>query len=181
MFRAAAAPVRTLAAVVMLAVTAPAVHAQTGGEFRDEFLRQFESSSRKLAMLSDAMPAESYPWSPAEGVFTVARVYAHIARYNYYYLHDSLGVPAPETVDWQNLESLTEKEAVRSALLASIEHVRRAVSTMTEDELTRSVTLYGRDVPGWAVLFQLLAHMNEHVGQSIAYARMNDVVPPWSR
>ena len=40
--------------------------------------------------------------------------------------------------------------------------------------------LYGRDVQRWAVLFQLLAHMNEHLGQSIAYARMNGVVPPWS-
>jgi uncharacterized damage-inducible protein DinB len=52
---------------------------------------------------------------------------------------------------------------------------------MSEADLTRMTTLYGRDVPGWAVLFQLLSHMNEHVGQSVAYARMNDVVPPWSR
>jgi hypothetical protein len=31
------------------------------------------------------------------------------------------------------------------------------------------------------VLLQLVAHMNEHLGQSIAYARMNGIVPPWSR
>jgi hypothetical protein len=36
-------------------------------------------------------------------------------------------------------------------------------------------------VPRWAVMLQLVAHMNEHLGQSIAYARANDVVPPWSR
>ena len=41
-------------------------------------------------------------------------------------------------------------------------------------------TLYGRRVAGWAVLFQLIAHMNEHVGQSVSYARMNGIVPPWS-
>ncbi|SVE58134.1 uncharacterized protein METZ01_LOCUS510988, partial [marine metagenome] len=40
--------------------------------------------------------------------------------------------------------------------------------------------LYGRDVGEWAVLFQLITHMNEHLGQSIAYARMKHVVPPWS-
>jgi len=28
---------------------------------------------------------------------------------------------------------------------------------------------------------QLVAHMNEHLGQSIAYARANEIVPPWSR
>jgi uncharacterized damage-inducible protein DinB len=41
--------------------------------------------------------------------------------------------------------------------------------------------LYGRELPRWGVLVQLVAHMNEHLGQSIAYARMNGVVPPWSR
>ncbi len=51
---------------------------------------------------------------------------------------------------------------------------------MSEADLTRQTPLYGRDVAGWAVLFQLLAHMNEHVGQSVAYARMNGIVPPWS-
>ena len=52
---------------------------------------------------------------------------------------------------------------------------------MTEDELTALTTLYGRRVAGWAVLFQLISHMNEHVGQSVSYARMNGIVPPWSR
>jgi uncharacterized damage-inducible protein DinB len=173
------------AAVLALALHAIGVEAQdtqpAETAFRDEFLGQFAASSRKMTMLSEAMPAETYGWSPGEGVFSVGRVYAHIARYNYLYLTENLGVEAPADVEWQDLESLTDKEAVRAALLASIEHVRNAVSGLDEEDLTRTVRLYGRDVPGWAVLFQLLAHMNEHVGQSIAYARMNDVVPPWSR
>lgn len=148
---------------------------------RDEILRQFEASSRKLAMLSEAMPAETWDWSPGEGVYTVARVYAHIARYNYLYLHENLGIPAPEDVDWRDLESLTDRTAVRAALLASADHVRRSVSAMGEADLSSTVTLYGREVDAWAVLLQLVAHMNEHVGQAIAYARMNGVVPPWSR
>lgn len=180
---------RTVAAVVMALASAGAATAgaaaQDGGTaeeaFRDEALRQFEASSRKMAMLSDAMPAETYDWSPGEDVFTVARVYAHIARYNYLYLTENLGIPAPPDVAWQELESLTDRAAVREALLESIEHVRRSVSAMDEEDLTRTVSLYGRDVPAWAVLFQLVAHMNEHVGQSIAYARMNGIVPPWSR
>ena len=52
---------------------------------------------------------------------------------------------------------------------------------MSEADLNRSTTLYGRQVGQWAVLFQLVTHMNEHLGQAIAYARMNGVVPPWSR
>ena len=47
-------------------------------------------------------------------------------------------------------------------------------------DLDARTSLYGRSVPQWAVLVQLVAHMNEHLGQSIAYARSNGVTPPWS-
>jgi uncharacterized damage-inducible protein DinB len=148
---------------------------------RDRFVRHFEQSSRKMVSLSDAMPAEDYTWSPGDGVMSVARVYAHIARYNYYYLESSLGIAAPAGVDLDSMEELTDKEAVRRVLIASVEHVKQHVPAMTVADLSRTVKLYGEDVSGWAVLLQLVAHMNEHVGQSVAYARMNGVKPPWSR
>jgi uncharacterized damage-inducible protein DinB len=170
-----------LAACACAAAATSAAAQSTPLDYRDEFLNHFERSSSKVVQLSDAVPPNLYGWSPGEGVMPVARVYAHIARYNYLYLSESLGIAAPAGVDWQDLESLTDKAAVRAALLASIEHVRDAVRAMDESELARVTTLYGRQVAGWAVLFQLLAHMNEHVGQSVAYARMNGVVPSWSR
>ena len=62
-----------------------------------------------------------------------------------------------------------------------MDHVRSAVAGMSEADLEAPTRLYGSDVAHWGVLFQLVAHMNEHLGQSIAYARSNGVVPPWSR
>ncbi len=169
-------------ATCTLLITAQSAFAQsTPTDYRDEFAGHFERSSRKVAMLSEAIPAELYSWSPGEGVMSVGRVYAHIARYNYLYLAESLGIEAPPGVDWQNFESITDKATLVSLLNQSIEHVRASVAGMDESDLTQLTTLYGRQVAGWAVLFQLLAHMNEHVGQSVAYARMNGIVPPWSR
>jgi uncharacterized damage-inducible protein DinB len=104
----------------------------------------------------------------------------HIARYNYFYPETALGIAAPADVDVANLESITEKAEITKLLRQSIEHVRLHVSHMTIEDLTRTTTLYRRQIAGWAVLFQLLAHMNEHVGQSVSYARMNGIVPPWS-
>jgi uncharacterized damage-inducible protein DinB len=150
-------------------------------DFRDEFVDHFDRSTRKLVALSREIPAALYTWSPGEGVMSIGRVYAHIARYNYLYLEESLGIDAPPGVDWPNFETITDKATVIELLGQSIEHVRMSVNDMTEADVTRSSMLYGRSVGGWAVLFQLLAHMNEHLGQSIAYARMNDIVPPWSR
>lgn len=165
-----------------LVCAAPNLSAQSAPtDYRDEFLAHFQRGGMKMTQLADAMPESVYAWSPGEGVMSVARVYMHIARYNYLYLDGSLGMPAPDGVDWQNFESVTDKATIVAALTASIEHVKAHVAAMSEADLTRMTTLYGRDVPGWAVLFQLLSHMNEHVGQSIAYARMNGVVPPWSR
>ena len=78
-------------------------------------------------------------------------------------------------------KDVTTKDAAVEILTASMEHVRSTVGAMSDADLEASTTLYGRDVANWAVLFQLVAHMNEHLGQSIAYARSNGVVPPWSR
>ena len=55
------------------------------------------------------------------------------------------------------------------------------LASLSDADLEATTRLYGRDVAQWAVLLQLVAHMNEHLGQSIAYARMNGVTPPWSR
>ena len=166
--------------ILVLGATASAAQ-NAATDYRDEFLAHFGRSSMKMTQLSQAVPDSLYTWSPGEGVMSIARVYMHIARYNYLYLDGSLGLPAPVGVDWQNFESVSDKATVVAALAASIEHVKRHVRAMTEADLTRTTTLYGQDVPGWAVLFQLVSHMNEHVGQSIAYARMNGIVPPWSR
>lgn len=145
-----------------------------------ELMGHFDESMRKFLALAEAMPGERYGWSPGEGVMSVARVYAHVARYNYLYPATSLGSAAPEGRDAAAAEDLTEKAAVITRLRQSGDHVRQVVARLPEG-LARETTLYGRRVPEWAVLLQLVAHMNEHLGQAIAYARMNGVVPPWSR
>ena len=73
----------------------------------------------------------------------------------------------------------TQTGALVSRLKESREHVRTVVKGLQDPG--KATRQYGRDVPQWSVLLQLVAHMNEHLGQSIAYARMNGVVPPWSR
>lgn len=170
-----------LIAVVLSLIAAPTWAQSSPTDYRDEFMEHFDRSTRKLEMLSKAVPEGIYTWSPSEGVMSIAQVYAHLARYNYMYLEENLGIPAPAGVDWANFESIADKATVVELLGKSIEHVKRSARHMTESDLTRQTVLYGRRVAGWAVLFQLLAHMNEHTGQSVAYARMNGIVPPWSR
>ncbi len=167
-----------LMAVVWSAI--PVVAQSSPTDYRDEFLVHFEQSSSKVLALAETVPQNLYAWSPAEGVMTISEVYMHIARYNFMYLEEQLGIDAPHDIDYANLESIADKHVVTEVVQRSIEHVRSSVSNMADVKLTSTTRLYGRDIPGWAVLFQLLAHMNEHVGQSVSYVRMNGIAPPWS-
>ena len=168
----------------MAAVYASTALAQSSPpDFRVEFEGQFNASAEKLVALAKAMPEETYEWTPMEGVARVARVYMHIARYNYFYPEIALDVQSPMGAaaydSWE--EGVSDKEKVVAILAESMEHVRRVAASMSPKDLEKKTRLYGRDVGQWAVLLQLVTHMNEHLGQSIAYARMNHVVPPWSR
>lgn len=155
------------------------LQAQDSNNFKDQFSGHFDYASRVLS-LAEAMPADKYSWRPEEGVMSVEEVYTHIAQYNFYYLESSLGIPAPEDVDVENIESITGKENVVAILERSIKHVKEAIKEMPVSKLQEKNQMYGNTVNGQAVLMQLITHKSEHIGQSIAYARMNGVVPPWS-
>lgn len=169
------------AAMLAMGLSPGRAAAQPQLEIRDELMRHFETSMGKFIALANAMPPEKFTWSPGEGVMEVGQVYMHVARYNYFYPSQSLGGTLPAGLDMDGMEDLRNKEAVVRALEASRDWVRGIVGDLTAANLSNETRLYGRDVPGWAVLVQLVSHMNEHLGQSIAYARMNGIVPPWSR
>ena len=148
---------------------------------RTELLNHFNMSIRKVIALAEAMPAERYTWSPGQGVMPVGQVYAHIAHYNYRYPSTALGAKLPAGIALDTLEKLRDKAAIVRLLRASAEYARTAMTNLPDAQVDGATRLYGRTVPGWAVMVQLVAHMNEHLGQSIAYARSNGVVPPWSQ
>ncbi len=155
--------------------------AQDPASFRQTWRAEFEASARKVVALAEAMPAETYSWQPMEGVATVANAYMHIARYNYQLPHLNMGIDPPEGVEYGTFEeAFTSKDEVLAVLRASMDHVRGVVDGMSDADMSAMVNLYGREVARWGVLFRLVAHMNEHLGQQIAYARSNRVVPPWS-
>lgn len=156
--------------------------AQAPSDFLGEFEGQFGATAQKFVALAEAMPAAAYDWSPGDDVASVARVYMHIARYNYMYVHENMGRETPvspaEYMRWE--DGVTEKDEAVDILEASMQYVQSVTESMDAAALDREVMLYGRNVGEWAVMLQLVTHMKEHLGQSIAYARMNGVVPPWS-
>ena len=149
--------------------------------FRGEFLHQFDQSMARPVALAEAVPAATYSRRAVPAVMPLGRAFAHIARFNYEYPARAMGVAAPAGVDRDTLERVAEKARVVALLRRSAEHVRQAVRQMPDAQVAEPTTLDGRRVPQWAVLVQLLAHLDDHLGQLIAYARVSGVVPPWSQ
>lgn len=174
--------VRAVAIVTALLTTTATARAQAATHsFRTEFLHQFDASMGKIVALAEAVPAETYARPAVAGVQPLGLIFAHIAHYNYEYPARAMGIAPPPGIDRDTLERVREKARVVALLRRSAEHVRSSVGQLSEEQLGRTTTLYGRRVPQWAVLFQLIAHMNDHLGQSIAYGRASGVVPPWSQ
>lgn len=168
-----------VAAVFAAASVARAQSAPTG--FRGEFLHQFDLSMAKVIALAEAVPAATYPRRPLPAVMPMARMFAHIARFNYEYPARDMGIPAPAGINPDTLERVADKAAVVALLRRSADHVRDAVRRTPDAQLSQMTTLYGRRVQKWAVLLQLIAHLDDHLGQTIAYGRVSGVVPPWSQ
>lgn len=173
---------RAVGTLIIVLAAAPACRAQAApATFRTEFLHQFDISMGKVVALAEAVPAETYARRVVPAVQPLGQIFAHIAQYNYEYPARAMGIAPPAGIDRDTLERVREKSHVVALLRRSAEHVRTTVRQIPEAQLTQTTTLYGRRVPQWAVLFQLIAHMNDHLGQSIAYARASGVVPPWSQ
>ena len=74
-----------------------------------------------------------------------------------------------------------EPEQLPEALKTSYANLHKAIEGLSDAVLKAPVKLSGRDMTKEDAVRYLFADQHEHLGQSIAYARSNGVVPPWSK
>jgi uncharacterized damage-inducible protein DinB len=142
------------------------------------WLPEFNHASRQLLQLAEATPAEKFAWRPAPGVRSVSEVYMHIAAGNYFLVNQA-GVKPPADI---KITQTTEKEVAAKAdvirwLKDSQEWVRQ---NRAKADLQKKANLFGNETNMDGIYMRILVHNHEHMGQSIAYARMIGVKPPWS-
>jgi uncharacterized damage-inducible protein DinB len=143
------------------------------------WMPEFNHSSRQILQLAEATPAEKFGWRPAPGVRSISEVYMHIAIGNYFLLGQAGAKVADAPKIAQDTEkSVKDKAEVMKWLKGSFDAVR---ASYPQAELKKSVKFFGSDSNVDNVYLRLLVHNHEHMGQSIAYARSNGVVPPWSK
>jgi uncharacterized damage-inducible protein DinB len=159
---------------------APAGGEAPAGSLRAFALHQITGAEKHLVALAEAMPADKYGWRPGEGVRSVGEVYMHVASANYW-LPTFWGAKVPAGVDPRSLEKDgADKAKTVAALKQSFEFVHQAIDALPEADLSKAIKIFGRDAMVGDALLGIASHAHEHLGQAIAYARMNSIVPPWS-
>jgi uncharacterized damage-inducible protein DinB len=148
--------------------------------FRSEIMAEVMVQEDKFTRLAEAIPADKYNWRPAADVRSFAEVFLHVSAANFN-LYKMVGTPPPSGIDVKNLEkSTTEKAKVVATLKDSFAHAKQAIKVMPDAELEKSMDWFGGKNTERGVLLFIVRHAAEHLGQSIAYARMDGVVPPWT-
>jgi uncharacterized damage-inducible protein DinB len=182
----------SIAAIVIIAATTltaavrtPAAHElrQTASPpvpksgVRAELLHDLDDLQKKILTLATAMPADKYSWRPGLGVRSVSEVYMHMAGGNYTLVSFVGDKPM---LDTRSYERVTEKPRVVEELRRSFDYLRNAIINTSDADLDKPIRMFGNDSTERAAFMMALNHLHEHLGQSVAYARMNGVVPPWS-
>jgi uncharacterized damage-inducible protein DinB len=148
--------------------------------YRSEVLAEVMIQEDKFVRLAEAIPAEKYTWRPAPDVRSIAEVFLHVAAANFN-VYKLVGTPPPAGIDIKSLEkSTTDKTKVIATLKDSFAHARKAITTMSDADLDKSLDWFGGKNTERGVLLFITRHAAEHLGQSIAYARFIGVVPPWT-
>ena len=154
--------------------------AAPSADFRSMVSGELTDVEKKVVSLAEAIPADKYGWRPAEGVRSVAEVFMHLGQANYF-LPTFAGVTPPQGIDLRSYDkAATDKKDVIAAIHASYDHARKFVGGLSDADLSKEVDFFGQKKTLRDLLMIAVTHSHEHLGQQIAYARMNGIKPPWS-
>ena len=146
------------------------------------FMADLEVMEEKYLALADAFPEETYTWRPMEGVRSVSEVLMLIASEGYGFAPTALGgTAAMSREESGELNAITDKAAVIDHLTKGFAHAKAELEAIDPATLVGTREVFGQERTTPEVILFVAGDMHEHLGQLIAYARTNQIVPPWSQ
>ena len=166
--------------------TKPAQDAQSADktapsyDMKAQAIFDLQDMQKKFVDLAKAVPADKYSWRPGEGVRSIGEVYLHIVAANHN-IPTMMGAPKQAEYMAKDFQSsVTDKDQIVTKLNESFDYAISVVKGMTNADFAKPQKALGPDANSGDVIYLLVTHAHEHLGQSIAYARVNGVVPPWT-
>ena len=171
----------TLSLFALLAVTpAFAEEAAAPSGLKGEMLAWYKDAESKLIQLAEATPEAKYAWRPGKDVRSTGEVFLHVAGANYG-VPNFWGVKPPEGFNFATYEkSVSKKADIQKALKESFAYMEQGFMATPDADFDKPAEFFGMKTTVRGGYLLLLSHCHEHLGQSIAYARSNGIVPPWT-
>ncbi len=150
-------------------------------DMKAQALVDLQDLHKKMVALAQAIPAEKYTWRPGPDVRSISEVFLHVTAANHNIPSMMTGIAADAAFKAEGFEnSTTEKAKIVDQLDKSFAFAESTIQGMTNAEFARPEKKLGPEANSGDVIYLLVMHNHEHFGQSIAYARVNGVTPPWT-
>ena len=179
----------SLASIVCLAATparAQEVISKEGAALvKASFINDLDNVRAKFIALAEAFPQDKYTWRPMDGVRSVSEVLMLAAMEGYSFIPNSFGAKPADIPreEMGKLRTLTDKTQVIEHLNKGFAHAKKELEALDPATLTakRKIMVSPNPLAVTDIALGIGGDLHEHLGQMIAYARMNKIVPPWSK
>ena len=139
----------------------------------------------KFMALAKAVPASKLGWRPMEGTRSFHDVFAHVAAEGNTETAMFGGkLPAGSLADFDAEEARLGKlpdQQLIAVMDQSLQSLSATLAGLSLDRMNTSITYYGRPTLPRIATTYTLNDLHEHLGLLVSYARMNQIVPPWSK
>ena len=136
--------------------------------------------NKKVISLAQALPQDKFNWRPTPDSRSFAEVFLHVSGERYGIL-GLMGAVPPAELDRKTYEkSTTDKAKIVDELNKSGEYTQKTIQGMANADYAKLLPKLGPQANEGDVIYILVADAHEHLGQLVAYARVNGIVPPWT-
>jgi uncharacterized damage-inducible protein DinB len=178
----------SLSAIVCAASAVPARAQDTpkdaAAAIKAGFIADLDELQGKFVGLAEAFPQDTYKWRPMEGVRSVSEVLMLAAFEGYTFIPNSFGAPPMalgSREEMAKIRATSDKAEVVAHLKKAFAYAKSQMQALDPGTLTGKHKVMGMDMTVSETQIHISGDLHEHLGQLIAYARMNHIVPPWSK
>jgi len=149
-------------------------------DMKAQALLDLQAVNKKCIDLAQAVPSDKLTWRPSADSRSFAEVFLHVAGERYGIL-GMMGATPPEGFKAKEFEkSTTDKDRIVEDLNQSWDFTNKAINGMSNADFAKLLPKLGPQANEGDVVYILVADAHEHLGQLVAYARQNGIVPPWT-
>lgn len=155
-------------------------HTAPSYDMKAQSLLDLERVQKKFVDLLNAVPSDKLTWRPSADSRSFAELFLHVAGERYGIL-SLMGADKPAGYDGKTFEkSTTDKAQIAAELNRTWEFAQKTINGMTNADFAKLLPKLGPQANAGDVVYILVADAHEHLGQAVAYARVNGIVPPWT-